>query len=117
MASPVRKRRDKARQRLKVTEASNRQKVDAEAKAGPFAEASRSDLVMIGLAVRKRWPVPIESRPRIIQNVMDAMKLRPGESESESDRRALTACRVGVDMVRVTIEDEQAEAVAVRARK
>ncbi len=95
MASAVRKRRDRARDRnlAKLTS------VNPGRDAGPWEDLTRSDCGLIRKAVRDRWPVAQPSRLRLMDTLF-------GKLKADDKRLVLSVSRTVVTMDQVNCDDE-----------
>ena len=100
MTNPDRKRSDRSRKRLsdakalEIVEKAQWCLADMPKPRGYGAICAlltRSDDVLIGRAVRGRWPIPDEKREAIVEQLMATL-------QSDDDRLAITVARVVLAM-------------------
>ena len=100
MTSPTRKRSDQSRKRLselktlEIVERARQCFVCTPKPRGYRATCAlltRSDVVLIGRAVRGGWPIPDEKRTAIVEQLMATL-------QSDDDRLAISVARVVLAM-------------------
>ena len=106
MTSPTRKRRSRLREERKTRDIEA-----ARTDFGPWEELRRSDCVLIGKAVRKRWDVCKASHHRLVEVIIHAV-VQPSD-----DRLAISAAQVAVAMVDSNQADERRAEIEMRHRQ